>query len=247
MKVNVENFKTVLQKATLNFSIDNVHLNITPDKIVSRMISPDRATIVLLNTENNVISGIGSDADYDFNFSEPNQTLIPFLNQIDDDEVSIRIYNERILMETENGQKMNIHFCSNRIIHTFTGDDANTNTEYFITLPINDDFLDIFKKIKAIGAWFGKIYFTVKNDVFSIETTDKSNQFSNSLIFKLTDVEYDDITLYFNYKNFSDAIKILDSDDFVMKFTYTRNQELGILFIEKSDNSENYFLFSRQE
>lgn len=247
MKVNVENFKTVLQKATLNFSIDNVHLNIKPDKIVSRMISPNRDSIVLLDIENNAFSGLGADAEHDFYFSEPNQTLMPFLNLIDDEEADIRTYREKILIETDNGQKMNIHFCSNQIVHIFTGDNAKENTEYFISLPIDNEFLDVFKKIKAIGAYFGKIYFTVKNDIFAIETTDKSNSYSNSLIFNLTDVEYDDITLCFDYKNFSNAIKVIDSDVFTMKFSYSKEQELGLLFIKKSDETENYFLFSRQE
>lgn len=246
MKVNVKNFKTMLQKATLNFSIDNCHLNIT-DKITSRMISSDRASIVLLNIENNVFSGMGADADYDFYFSEPNQTLMPFLNQIDDEEADIRVYREKIRMEASNGQKMNIHFCSSQIVHIFTGDDAKESTEFFITFPIDSEFLSIFKKIKAIGALFGKIYFTVKNDVFAIETTDKSNRYSNSLKFNLVDVEYDDITLCFDYRNFSDAMKVLDFDDFTMSFSYSRDQELGLLFIGKSDESENYFLFSKQE
>lgn len=247
MKVNVENFRNVLQKATLNFSIDNVHLNIKPDKIISRMISPSRDSIVLLNVENNVFSGLGNDAEHDFYFSEPNQTLMPFLNLIDDEEADIRTYREKILIEADNGQKMNIYFCSNQIVHIFTGDNAKKDTEYFITLPIDNEFLNIFKKIKAIGAWFGKIYFTVKNDVFAIETTDKSNQYSNSLKFNLTNIEYDDITLCFDYKNFSNTIKVLNSDDFYMNFSYSKEQELGLLFIGKSNDAEKYFLFSKQE
>ena len=96
MKVNVENFKNVLKKATLNNSIDTVQLLIGPQKIKSKMISGDNTCITILDIDNNVVD---IKEELEFNFSEPSQQLLPYLNLIDEDEVEIIVKNEKIILK----------------------------------------------------------------------------------------------------------------------------------------------------
>ena len=56
MKFNVEEFKKVLKKATLNFSIDSVRLDFTKDTINSNMISERRDAVVGLNIPNDMMN-----------------------------------------------------------------------------------------------------------------------------------------------------------------------------------------------
>ena len=81
MNVNVDNFKNVLKKATMNNSISSVQLNINPTRITSNMISESRDIIIILDVENDLMQ---VSEELEFNFADPAQGLIPFLNLIDD-------------------------------------------------------------------------------------------------------------------------------------------------------------------
>jgi len=242
MNINILNFKNILQKATLNFSIKSIQLKMIDDKIKSSMISDSRDVIVIIDTENTVITA----NDIEFNFSEPSVNLIPFLNLVDEDEANIDIKNEKITIKS-GSQKSDVHFCSPTIVSIFGSREPKEGIEYFTKIDIDEVFVDNFKKLKKIGSRFGKIYFTVDNKKLIIETTDKTNRFSNNLKFNIIDIDYGDLTMCFDFQNLSDLMMVIGSrvDEFIMEFAYIEEQEKGMLYAYTRDNSENYYLMSK--
>jgi hypothetical protein len=243
MKFNVEEFKKVLKKATLNFSIDSVRLDFTKDTINSNMISERRDAVVGLNIPNDMMN-LKKAEEIEMNFSQPLQQLMPFLNLIDEDEANVTFKENKIIISSGR-QRSNIHFCSPEIVSVFETDAKET--ERFITLDVDDDFVNAFMKIKKIGSKFGDVYFNVEKNVFNIETTDRTNRFSNGLKLDLVDIkDVDDLSLRFDYKNFLDLMAVVNgnADEFQMSFSYMRKQDMGILLAEKEDE-EKYYLMSR--
>jgi len=243
MKFNVEEFKSVLKKSTLNFSIDSVRLGFSKNLINSNMISERRDAVVSLNIPNNMMA-VKKAEEIEMNFSQPLQQLMPFLNLLDEDEANISIKENKIVISSGR-QRSNIHFCSPEIVSVF--ETTAKETEQFLTIDIDDNFINAFMKIKKIGSKFGDVYFNVEKDVFNIETTDRTNRFSNGLKLDLVDIkDVDDLTLRFDYKNFLNLMSVVNgnADDFQMSFSYMRKQDMGILLAEKKDE-EKYYLMSR--
>jgi len=246
MRVNVENFKNVLRKATLNMSIDTVQLNFTPNKIESKMITQASDGIVLLDVPNDVISGMTENDEFQFNFNEPNQYVMPFLNLIDEDEANIFVHENRITL-TVGRQRSNLFFCAPTVVSIFTAGAPLASIDFFLERQVDENFINVFKKIKKVGTRFGRVYFTVESGVLSIEATDKRNSVSNTLKFEISEIEATDLTICFDYGNFAKMMSIVEDepDSFTMKLSYLEDRELGMVCMQKSDNSENYFLMSK--
>jgi hypothetical protein len=242
MNVNVDEFKEVIRKATMNYSIPSVQLLIDGDKVLSGMISEARDIITILEVENNVID---ISDEVEFNFSEPSLNLVPFLNLIDEENADITIQREKIVLKSGH-QRSNVHFCSPTIVSTFGSRSAREGTEYFITVETDDYFLEAYSKIKKVGARFGKVYFDVSNKKLSIETADKTNRFSNGLKFDLVETDMNDLTICFDYKNFVNLMSIIGNRSFKMSFAYIEEQNMGMLYAGLEDESEKYYLMSRE-
>jgi len=246
MKINIKEFITVLKKATINNIIKTVQLKFSDGKITSSMISNDNGSISILNIDNNVLN---TNDEVDFNFSEPAQEVKPYLDIFDNDEVEIKLYKNKILLRDIN-QQTNINFCSPMIITLFGKQDVKQDANWFFETKINEDFIKAFNKIKKIGPKFGRVYFEIDNGKFIIETTDKTNEFSNGLKFTLADAKkIDNICLCFTYNDIASVMNVINDEfeKFKIKFTYNEEQELGLLYIYSLDGSEKYCLFSIRE
>ena len=241
MNINVTNLKSVLTKATLNNSIENVQFKFNKDgKVVSNMISTNRDAIVMLNVDNDILQ-----SDVDFNFINPNKSLTPFLNLLDQDEVNVKVSDSKIVL-IDGNQKLNIHFCAPQVVSVFEGE-MDMDIEAFYIMEIDDVFIDAFNKIKKIAPSYGMVYFSVEDGSFFIETTDKSNEFSNGLKIELTKkLKCDDLNLCFDYKNFNNLITVIngDADEFSLEFFYIKDHVAGMLQAKKEDKSETYALMS---
>jgi ribosomal protein S4E len=243
MEFNVNALKNTLRKATLNFSIESVQLLITKDRVVSKMISDHRDAVVELDLPNDIMD-LKKGSEYEFNFSQPNANLIPFLNLIDSETADISIKNEKVVISDGN-QRSNIHFCSPDVVSVFTGK-LEKSLEFFMTLEIDDTILQAFNKIKKVATKFGNIYFNVEDGRFNIETSDRSNRFSNNLKFDITDADYKDVSLKFDFKTFLNMLNVINgsAEEFTMKFSYVESSERGLILTEKADNTEIYYLMS---
>lgn len=246
MNINTENFKLFLKKATLNYMIDSVQMSFTKELVSSKMISSSSDAISILNVENGILPNISKNDNIVFNFSEPNASLVPYLNLIDDDEdTEIKIFEEKITLVQRN-QKSNIFFCSPYVVSVFEADAPRSDIDYFTSIDIDEDFMTAFNKIKKIGSKFNKVYFGVDNNTLYIETSDKQNRFSNGLRIDLSECEFDDMSICFDFKNITNAIGIL-GNDFSMNIAYVKEQELGMLSISNEDETEKYYLMSKRD
>jgi len=249
MKINIENFKTVLKKSTLNHSIDNVQLIFTDESIKSKMISGSRDAISILSLSNDVLGPLKKDDIVEFNFTEPSQSLIPFLNLIDDDEADIKIYNEKITI-ISGPQQSNIHFSSPNVISVFTQNSPKEGIEYFLEMELTEDFISKITKIKKISSRFKNIYFSVEDGIFIMETTDKTNRFSNGMKFDILNINNTkDLTICFDQMNIMNMISVIGTDysDFKICFSFIEDVGLGMLSTLKCDDSEKYFIMSKVE
>jgi hypothetical protein len=249
MRVNVKKFKELIKKATLNLSIDSVQLDITTDRIESRMVTAHSDGVVLLDVENDIITEMATNDDFQLNFSEPNLNLIPFLNLIDEDEANLFVHENRITM-TVGRQRSNVYFCSPTVVSVFSAGTPLESINYFLETQIDENFVEAFKKIRKVGTKFGRVYLNVEENTLSIEATDKRNTVSNTLKFDLLDdIEHDDMSICFAYDNFQRLMSLIldDYEDFELKVAYIDRQELGMIYIRRNDGSENFFLMSKVE
>lgn len=245
MKLVVEEFKDVLVKSTFNFSIETTNLKITKDRIKSSMINRYNTGITVIDIENKAIVDM-EEMEFEFNFLDPDQWIMPFLNLIDREEATLRVYQEKIALFAGR-QKQTIHFCTPQKKRIFHSEAQLRSSEYFVTLDLRDGkVFEMWDKIKKVGTRFGKVYFNVKNENFNIEATDKTNKFSNSTKFLLSKVEIEDLSLCFDFNDIANLMKIIGMD-FGLNFSWSGDHGLGLLHANKENDSEHFFLMSKKE
>lgn len=250
MLVNVKKFNNLLRKATLNHLISSFNCEITPERVTSRMIKPSKDAIVCLDFPNDIFKE--NTETLSFNFIEPNSSIIPYLNLIDSEDVEFIVRNEKIIVK-DGKQKSNLFFCEPEIPSKFGASEPKGKFEPFITIDVDDEFMDSFNKIKKIGNKFGKVYFSNKDKVFKMETTDKKNKFSNGLSFDITETDIkDNISICFDFPNFINMFSVLDIDvSYSLSFIYIKEKEMGLMSCtrknEETDTIERYYLMSKLE
>ncbi len=244
MLINLPKFKDVMKKATCNYLIDSVLLNVTKDKITTSMKSNTKDVFVILDLDND---GIVGDVKKEFvlPFGEPKINVEPFLNLIDAEEVIVSLKENKIILD----KKVKLTFEDPSIISTFEGKGIQDSVEFFTEVELTDEVMEDLNKIKKIGNRFGKIYFVVEDGKFYVEATDRTNSFSNSLKFELGEVEYDNVVMCFDYKNYVSLLNVLNGNyaEYKMKFCWFEAQELGGMYCEKNDGQEKYFLTSKKD
>jgi len=244
MIINIEKFKELLRKATVNYSIESVQLNFEKGLVESKMISSASDVIAILKTENDVLPELKTDMS--FSFADPAQNLLPYLNLIDEAETVIKVSEEKITLLTGH-QSSHVFFCSPQIVSVFGHTEPKASFPVFHQVKVDKSFNDTFEKIKKIGSKFGKVYFGVDKGSFYIETSDKTNKFSNSFRVDLSQVKYSDVSICLDYKNIVNLMSIIESDDFTMEFYYVKERGLGMVRTSNKSGSENYYLMSKKE
>jgi hypothetical protein len=205
--------------------------------------------ISILNVENDILDV--NTEEFIFNFSDVAQNVIPFIQLFDEEEVEIELTEGArglgYMVLIQGNQRTRISHCFPNIPKRLGTKDVKQDVDWFFNFDIDEEFMSKFEKIKKIGARFGNVYLDVhENEVF-LETADKNNTYSNGLKFKLDDIEKDDLTLCFSYKDMVNLFNVLDIDKkFNAKFTYDVHNELGMIYVFSEDNSEKYCLLSLQ-
>ena len=249
MILNVDKFEDVIKKATLNFTLETVQLNFDKDKVTTKIFNSSEDAIVFLNIDNDIVPITSEHDELQFNFIEPNNTVIPYLSLIDGEQADIEIKKEKVILKSDN-QRSNIFFCSPIIVKVFNRDDVKPGIEYFTKLAIDDNFVNGFNKIKKIGSRFGKIYITVKDNTLYMETMDKTNRSSNGFSFNMGNIEMSDLSMCFNYKNIINLMNVLaisGTDNFHINLAYIEAQGLGMMYVTNNDGSEKYYLMSKSD
>lgn len=245
MEVNINNFKNLLKKCTLNYMIQSVQLKYEDDKIKSKMIDPSQNAVVIINKDNDIIPTLN---DVIFNFMEPRVNVTSYLELFDDEVIPIKLTDNKLSL-TQGKQNANMYFCSDNFVSTFGGDDKGIDIEYFYELTIDEVMENMLNKIKKIGGKFGKVYFSVENKTFYMEAVDKSNRFSNGMKFEVDKIDKENLETFYDFKYFNAILTVINDNinDFKMKFAYIPEREAGMILFEKNDESEKYYLMSRIE
>lgn len=249
MILNINEFKKVLKKSTINYSLETLQLNISKDKITTKMTNSINNPIVILDIPNSCFPDLKNRKPISLNFSEPNLSVSPYLNLISEDTAEVEIKDEKMVLISNDGQqKSDIFFCSPEIIKLFPRDMARSDIEYFVEFNVDDQFLQKYSNLKKIGPRFGKVYFVVEDGKIYMETTDKTNRYSNSFRFEISaEPSSSDLSLCFEYKSISNLLLIVDNhEDYMVKLTYSEERELGMLYLSKNIE-ENYFLMSKDD
>lgn len=244
MIINVENLQEIIKKSTLNYIIPSVQLKVNGDKILAKMRSTNNTVVVYLNVDNNVISDVPDEIE--MNFDEPNVKVRPYLNLIDSQTVNAVFADDKLTLK-DGRHKTNLHFCMSSFVTTFTGQEPSTPV--FYELSLTPETGESFDKIRKVAGKFEKVYFTVKDKRFIVETTDKTNRFSNGISFELGDIDHKNVEICFEYKNFNAVLQCIGDElsDFTAKFTWIEEQEAGMVLFEKNDSSEKYYILSKLE
>lgn len=242
MQLNIVNFEDILRKSTLNYLISSTQLKVSGDRIKSKMKMPDNTAVIILDLPNDSMSGLNDEVE--LNFDTPNQNVKPYLELIDEDTVVCDITDEKMTLKVGR-QKTNIFFCAESFVSSFGGNEPQIPT--FTELDIDEEMLNIFGKLKKVAARFKKIYFSVKDNKFFVEATDKLNRFSNGVKFQIGTVESEKLEMVFDFKNFNSVLSIIgeEPNQFKASFAWLADQEAGIILFEKTDGSEKYYLMSR--
>ena len=244
MNINVNNLQGLIKKATLNYVIPSVHLNINGEQVVSKMRSQGNSVVVCLDLPNDIITDIPDNVD--MNFDEPNLNVKPYLNLIDNDVAQLSV-NDAGLQLKDGRQKTNLFFCMPSTVTTFSGNAPEIAPFYEIDL--NDEVKGYFDKIRKIAGSFQVVYFTVKDGKFYIEATDRSNRYVNGISFELANVDSPDLDICIEYKNFNALLQVIDDNfnNFNAKFSWLEQQEAGMVSFERNDGKEKYYLMQKQE
>lgn len=243
MLINIKNFREVITKATMNFSIETLQLRFS-DRIVSDSLSTSGTSIAILDVENNVLD---THEELVFNFADPANNVIPFIQLFDSEQVNLSLTD--LFMKFKDGSQITkVGLSSDRAIKRLGTDDVQ-NVEWFFNCEINQDLINNFDKIKKIGSRFGKVYISVYNKRLFLETADKINRYSNAVKFKIADIDMDDLSLSYVYQdmcNFFHCIEMNLEKNFTLKVSYDAGQSLGCIYAFSEHGNEKYSLISRE-
>ncbi len=248
MKINLKEFETVLKKATLNFSIETLQLRFS-EKIEADMRSNDGNSISLLAIPNNVLD---THEELSFNFADVAQNVMPFVQLFDNEEIDLDLYEGSAgagyMVMIDGNQRSRVSFCFPTVPKRLGTPDVKQDVDWFFEMNIDEEFMKKFEKIKKIGARFGKVYLNVIEKKVVMETADKSNAHSNGLRFDLDDIDKDDLSICFSYKDMVNLMNVLTLEkNFKAKFTYSEEQELGMVYVYAEDMTEKYSLLGLQQ
>jgi hypothetical protein len=208
--------------------------------------------IILLNGDNDIISNIKDNDEWELLFSNVSKNVKTYFDLIIPDEngeAEIINKEEKIILKSGN-QRSNIFFCADVTVNTFDGDGPKNNGVEIYKTQLDQMFIDTYSLIKKVSASFGKIYFTVKDGVFNIEATDKTNPYNNGMKIALGDVPgCDDLDICFKFKTLNNVMTLINGDfeDYTFRLGYVPEKNGGMISLVKSDNSERYHILSVRE
>lgn len=253
MKLNVPRFRNLAKKATLNYTIEKLQLNIDPKEIKAAMISGPKDVLTNVCVENDCILNMGPEDRITLNFSDPAGKLNRYLDVIQGDETEILSIEEGTSITLNapgiQGEKnvSVINMVAESVIRPFVSQKSAKEMKYFISLDANETFHNLFETHKKIAPFHQKIYFGVKDKKFFIMSGDLTNPCDDKLHNGICDIDHEDLTMCFEFRNVLNMMSIISESrkPFSLNFTYSKNEDRGLVHAASNDGCEKYFLISR--
>ena len=254
IKFNVNQFKNVMIKGTLNYCIDYLQLRFTKGRIKTAMVSSQRSVVTFLDLKNDVIN-LPENDEIVMNFFQPSRQLYHF-DLIGENEAYLKIKDdEKLILILGPGNTEDVFFTSETSLkHNILKRSFKDDFPYFFEMNVTEELLNTsFEAIKKGGAQYGKFYIVVKDNDLYIEAADRSNSKADKTTRILKEnVGIKDISICFDLKNFIALTNVIelskeeDKKDFKMKFAYIEEREGGMIHVLSDDNTEQYFLLNRE-
>jgi len=249
-KVNVAYFLDLLRRGTCNYSIDNIKMIFNKDRYRVGMRGTN--CIVLIQNDNDIITGINDNDTWELMFSNVSKNVKTYFDLIipdDDGNADITLKEEKIILKSGR-QKSNLFFCAEMMVDVFNGDGPKISGDTVYETQLDQDFIDTYGLIKKIASGFGKIYFTVDDGKFNMEATDKVNPLANGMVMNIGETDYDaNMSICFEFKTFNNIMSLINGDfeDFTFRLGYIPKSDGGLISFEKNDGTEKYYLLSIRE
>lgn len=245
MELNKSKCLTFLKESTLNHSIPTIHISVKADSITSKMFSQIKDVITLISiTPNDIVTDVKE--PFELYFNEPTQSLVPFLNMIEGETCKFEFKENHIVLK-EGKQRSKIHLCTPNLVTCLNSSDPKTTFKSLGDFVLDEAMTASFEKIKKLAAKFNKVYFGIESNVCYVETSDKTNTFSNGLRIELFDSEHDDMVLTFDSKNFVNALAVMKGNNFSGKIFDLQQKSNGILYFYAENLSKQFFLMSKKD
>lgn len=247
-KVHVERFINLLQKATLNWSIP--HVRVVFQKDTYRIGMKGANSLLILNGENDVITGIKATDEWEMNFQDAVKNVKAYLANIipdDDGYATIQMKDEKLIIKSGN-QKAQCFFCADNIPATFTKDGPKQTGDEVVNFEIDEEFVTAYNLIKKVAGSFGKVYFGVEDGHLFMEAGDRTSPHTNNMMMKLQETDADDMFVCFDFKSLNDVVTIINGDayDFSFRLGYLPQRNSGLVSFMK-EGEETYYLLSLRE
>ena len=256
IKFNVQKFKNVMVKGTLNYCIDCLQLKFQENRIRTAMVSSQRSVVTSLDIPNDGIVGVTENDEITMNFFQPSQKLFHF-DLIEEETAHMKIDDEKLTLLLGGGKDtQHILFTSESSLkHNILKKSLQDDFPYFHSMNVTDELIHgSFEAIKRGGAQYGKFYVVIRNGDLFIEAADASNSKADKTtrIIKEGIEDIHDLSICFDLKNFialSSVIELAketEKKDFIMKFAYIEEREGGMIHVLSDDKTEQYFLLNRE-
>ena len=245
MKINVDEFKDVLMKGTVNYCIQTLNINYDKEtnKIWSKMATVDRSAVSVLNIDNTVFKDMTDNVS--LYFGDIRTDVKPLLDLLDG-EVGVEIKDDYIKLN----KQVKVMFKDPSVVTSFKHKKLDEYTDWFVELDIDDDFINKFKNIKKVGSRFKKIYMIVEDNTLFIETTDRTDPYSNAIKYKLCNVNYRDAVFCFRYEYFVNVMAAIASnynDGFKLKIIGLEDRDESAAILNITNEDEKYYIISTLE
>jgi hypothetical protein len=247
------NFRNVLQKVTMDYMIQFCQLNFIGDKIKTSIIAATRDIVIQHDLPNNVIGGLSPEDELTLSFVDPHLRIIPQIKaleaiELEDAEIEISDEKIRVLAGQWGGGTM--HFCDDSVLANHIMRREPRELEYFHTIDVTPDIHFGFRPIKMIAPTYGKIYFSVVSGKLILETSDKTNMFTDKYILPLAEglSSIEDLTVCFDFNHFNCLMNVMAEDpdqNYKMNFAWNSEEGRGMLYAHSTNLQEKYYLFSR--
>ena len=196
--------------------------------------------ISIVNVPNSIITGLKDEID--LCFVNPLVAVLPYLDVFTSNEVDVKVETGHLeIVESPYTAKLILR--SEHVITSFDSD-RKRNFDYFSFINMNENLVEFVDRTKRVSAQSGKIYFGTRGGYLYIRVGSDQDELNSEIMLNLVECNFKDIELKFDFKVFMNLFSILDNN-FRISFGYVDDQEIGLIYTEKSDGSEMYYMMSR--
>lgn len=240
LNLNVNNFKSLIKKGTVNHVIDNVKLVFTPQHATTAMRGPDLISVVKSN--NNVLIGLKKADEIDMCFINPLTNVLPYLEILRGDTVDTIIEDGYIELK-ESPHTVKISLFHPNVMSTFDSN-RQPNIDFFVDFHPNEDFVNFLDKTKRVCISHSKIFLGVKNEFLYVRAGGPENELTSEIKLNLVESDFQDMEMTFNYKSFINLIGLINPE-FTVSVSYDPERQLGLLKVRNEDETEVFYITSR--